>query len=47
MVNHEVVYLAITPKAVALVPAPKAVDDDSDGLNRNIDECNSGCIGSN
>jgi hypothetical protein len=43
-VHHPVVYLQMTPKAAALVPAPKAVDDDSDGLTRNIDECNRGCI---
>ena len=31
--------------ATALAPAVKPVDDDSDGLTRNIDECNRGCIG--
>ncbi len=45
--HHQVVYLAMTPNATALAPALKPVDDDSDGLTRNIDECNRGCIGSN
>ena len=45
--NHQVVYLSIPPNATALAPAVKPVDDDSDGLTRNIDECNRGCIGSN
>lgn len=43
---HRVAYVAVSPKATALVPvAPKQVDDDSDGLTRNVDECNRGCIG--
>jgi hypothetical protein len=37
---------AISVKATALVPAVK-LDDDSDGLTRNRDECNRGCIDSN
>jgi hypothetical protein len=37
---------AIPQTATAFVPAPK-VDDDSDGLTRNRDECNRGCIDSN
>ncbi len=45
--HHQVVYLAIAPNATALAPALKPVDDDLDGLTRNIDECNRGCIGSN
>jgi len=45
--HHQVVYLAISPGATALAPALRPVDDDSDGLTRNIDECNRGCIGSN
>jgi hypothetical protein len=34
---------AIPKTATASVPAVK-VDDDSDGLTRNADECNRGCI---
>jgi hypothetical protein len=37
---------AIPTSATAFVPAFK-VDDDSDGLTRNRDECNRGCIDSN
>jgi dihydroxyacetone kinase len=37
---------AIPQTATAFVPTPK-VDDDSDGLTRNRDECNRGCIDSN
>jgi len=37
---------AIPMAAIALVPAVK-VDDDSDGLSRNRDDCNRGCIDSN
>jgi hypothetical protein len=45
---HQVVYVAISPKATAFVPvAPKQVDDDSDGLSRNVEDCNRGCIGNN
>jgi hypothetical protein len=36
----------IPATATAFVPAVK-VDDDSDGLTRNRDECNRGCIDSN
>ena len=37
----------VIPKtASAFVPAPK-VDDDSDGLSRNNEDCNRGCIDSN
>jgi hypothetical protein len=37
----------VIPKsATAFVPAVK-LDDDSDGLTRNRDECNRGCIDSN
>jgi hypothetical protein len=39
-------HAAISATATALVPAVK-VDDDSDGLTRNRDECNRGCIDSN
>jgi hypothetical protein len=35
---------AIPMTATALVPAVK-VDDDSDGLSRNPEDCNRGCIG--
>ncbi len=45
--HHQVAYLSMTPNATALAPGLKPVDDDSDGLTRNIDECNRGCIGSN
>jgi hypothetical protein len=38
--------LAIPVGATAFVPAVK-LDDDSDGLTRNRDECNRGCIDSN
>jgi len=37
---------AIPMAATALVPAVK-VDDDSDGLSRNHEDCNRGCIDSN
>ena len=37
---------AIPAGATAFVPAVK-VDDDSDGLTRNRDECNRGCIDNN
>ena len=40
---------AIPMAATAFVPAVAAVkvDDDSDGLSRNRDDCNRGCIDSN
>ena len=40
---------AIPMAATALVPAVPAVkvDDDSDGLSRNHEDCNRGCIDSN
>jgi hypothetical protein len=37
---------AIPKSATAFVPAVK-LDDDFDGLTRNRDECNRGCIDSN
>ena len=37
---------AIPKTATAFVPAVK-VDDDSDGLSRNHEDCNRGCIDSN
>ncbi|MGC2785562.1 MAG: hypothetical protein WA397_17360 [Roseiarcus sp.] len=37
---------AIPMTATAFVPAVK-VDDDSDGLSRNHEDCNRGCIDSN
>ena len=37
---------AIPKTATAFVPAAK-VDDDSDGLSRNPEDCNRGCIDSN
>jgi hypothetical protein len=37
---------AIPMAATAFIPAVKP-DDDSDGLTRNRDECNRGCIDSN
>jgi hypothetical protein len=37
---------AIPAKATALVPAAK-VDADADGLSRNPNDCNRGCIDSN
>jgi hypothetical protein len=39
-------HAAISATATALVPAVK-VDDDADGLTRNRDECNRGCIDNN
>jgi hypothetical protein len=39
-------HAAISPKATAFVPAAEP-DDDSNGLSRNRDECNRGCIDSN
>jgi hypothetical protein len=44
--QHQAQRHAIAMTATALVPAAK-VDDDSDGLTRNHDECNRGCIDSN
>jgi hypothetical protein len=48
--HHEAFYqaqqtqrYAIPKTATAFVPAVR-VDDDSDGLTRNPDECNRGCI---
>ena len=40
---------AIPMAAIALVPAVPAVkvDDDSNGLSRNHEDCNRGCIDSN
>jgi hypothetical protein len=43
-VHHQ--HAAISPSATALVPAVK-LDDDSDGLTRNRDECNRGCVDNN
>ena len=43
---HEAQRHAIPMTATAFVPAVK-VDDDSDGLTRNRDECNRGCIDNN
>jgi hypothetical protein len=43
---HQAQQHAIPSTATALAPAVK-VDDDSDGLTRNRDECNRGCIDSN
>ena len=37
---------AIPKTATAFVPAVK-IDDDAEGLTRNPDECNRGCIDSN
>jgi hypothetical protein len=36
-------HAAVSATATALVPAVK-VNDNSDGLSRNRDECNRGCI---
>ncbi len=43
---HSVAYTALSPKAVALVPAPVVVPaaPETDGLSRNRDDCNYGCI---
>jgi hypothetical protein len=43
---HHAQHLAMPMTATAFVPAVK-LDDDSDGLTRNRDECNRGCIDSN
>jgi hypothetical protein len=43
---HQTQRHAIPLAATAFVPAVK-VDDDSDGLTRDRDECNRGCIDSN
>ena len=43
---HHAQRHAIPAKATALVPAVK-VDDDADGLSRNPNDCNRGCIDSN
>jgi hypothetical protein len=43
--KHYAAYTAVSPKATAFVPlALKRVEDDSDGLSRNTNECNRGCI---
>lgn len=44
VLHHQ--HAAISEKATGLVPAIK-VDDDSDGLSRNHEDCNRGCIDSN
>jgi hypothetical protein len=44
--GHRVDHPAISATATAMVPALK-VDHDSDGLSRNHDDCNRGCIDSN
>jgi hypothetical protein len=43
---HQAQRHAISMAATAFVPAVK-LDDDSDGLTRNRDECNRGCIDNN
>jgi hypothetical protein len=43
---HEALRHTIPMTATAFVPAVK-VDDDSDGLSRNHEDCNRGCIDSN
>ena len=51
--RHDAVRPSIDPAATALasttviVPAAPALkrDDDSDGLSRNIEDCNRGCVG--
>jgi hypothetical protein len=43
---HHAQHLVVPMTATALVPTVKP-DDDSDGLSRNRDECNRGCIDSN
>jgi hypothetical protein len=43
---HQAQRHAIPMSATAFVPAVK-VDDDSNGLTRNREECNRGCIDSN
>ena len=40
---HQMERYAIPQTATAFVPAVK-LDDDSDGLSRNIEDCNRGCI---
>jgi hypothetical protein len=46
--HYRVAFVAISPQATAFVPVtPKKVDDDSDGLSRNVEDCNRGCIGGN
>ncbi len=39
-------YFPLSPKAVALVPAPVVVPAarETDGLSRNREDCNEGCI---
>jgi hypothetical protein len=43
---HHSQHLAMPKTTSALVPAVK-LDDDTDGLTRNVDECNRGCVDSN
>jgi len=40
---HQAQRYAIPPTTTALVPAAK-LDNDSDGLSRNHEDCNRGCI---
>jgi hypothetical protein len=42
-VVHQAQRLAVPMTATARVPAVK-LDDDSDGLSRNQEDCNRGCI---
>jgi hypothetical protein len=44
--SHQAQQHAVPVAATALVPAVK-FDDNSDGLTRNREECNRGCIDSN
>jgi hypothetical protein len=41
---HQVAYVGVSPKATALAPAPVVPVKDTDGLSRNSDDCNRGCI---
>ena len=46
---HQFVYMSIPFTATALVPAPVAAvrTHETDGLSRNPDDCNYGCIDNN
>ena len=46
---HQFVYMSIPVTATALVPAPVASvrTHETDGLSRNPDDCNYGCIDNN
>jgi hypothetical protein len=41
---HQAAYVGVSPRATALAPAPVVPVKESNGLSRNSDDCNEGCI---